>query len=130
MAAVGRKPLLRSGSARDTLKAVSPRPFRSPVRLLASKLLDGQVGARGSRNDFRQRGSGLARSAPVGQPDGKSLERLAREESRVPLLKDFWFFLIREKRWWLTPILVLLLLLGLLMWLSSTAVAPFIYTLF
>jgi len=66
----------------------------------------------------------------VGQPDGKSLERLAREESRVPLLKDFWFFLIREKRWWLTPILVLLLLLGLLMWLSSTAVAPFIYTLF
>ena len=58
------------------------------------------------------------------------LERSARGESRWPLLKDFWFFLIREKRWWLTPILVILLLLGLLMWFSSTAVAPFIYTLF
>jgi hypothetical protein len=66
----------------------------------------------------------------VGQQDGNSLEQLARDESRVPLLKDFWFFLIREKRWWLTPILVILVLLGLLMWLSSTAVAPFIYTLF
>ena len=66
----------------------------------------------------------------MGQQDGNSLERLARDESRVPLLKDFWFFLIREKRWWLTPILVILLLLGLLMWVSSTAIAPFIYTLF
>jgi hypothetical protein len=66
----------------------------------------------------------------VGQQDVNDLGRAAREQSRLPLLKDFWCFLIREKRWWLTPILLILLLLGLLMWFSSTAVAPFIYTLF
>jgi Family of unknown function (DUF5989) len=58
------------------------------------------------------------------------LERAAGDESRMPLLKDFWYFLIREKRWWLTPIVLILLLLGLLVWFSSSAVAPFIYTLF
>ncbi len=58
------------------------------------------------------------------------LERAAAEESRTPLLKDFWIFLVREKRWWLTPVVVVLVLLSLLMCLSSSAVAPFIYTLF
>ena len=42
---------------------------------------------------------------------------------RVGLLKD-------NKRWWLTPIIVFLLLLGLLLVLASTGAAPFIYTLF
>jgi len=39
-------------------------------------------------------------------------------------------FLLQNKKWWLIPILVSLLVLGALMLLSSTAVAPFIYTLF
>jgi hypothetical protein len=60
----------------------------------------------------------------------RDLKQAAQEEARAPLLKDFWQFLIREKRWWLTPFLVVLLLLGLLTCLSSSAVAPFIYTLF
>ena len=39
--------------------------------------------------------------------------------------------LIREKKkYWLIPIVVVLLLLGILVLLSGTAVAPFIYTLF
>jgi hypothetical protein len=58
------------------------------------------------------------------------LERAARDESRTPFLKDFCHFLIREKRWWLTPIVIVLLLLGLLLWFSSSALSPFIYTLF
>jgi hypothetical protein len=58
------------------------------------------------------------------------LERAAQDESKAPLLKDLWYFLIREKQWWLTPIVIALLLLGLLVWFSSSAIAPFIYTLF
>ncbi len=39
-------------------------------------------------------------------------------------------FLLQNKKWWLTPIVAMLLLMGLLIALGSTAAAPFIYTLF
>jgi hypothetical protein len=35
-----------------------------------------------------------------------------------------------NKKWWLVPIIAMLLMFGLLILLSSTGVAPFIYTLF
>ena len=42
-----------------------------------------------------------------------------------------WEFLRTRKKWWLTPVLAFLLLLGMLLVLShGSAVAPFIYTLF
>ena len=42
-----------------------------------------------------------------------------------------WDFLRVRKKWWLAPVLVFLLLLGLLIVLShGSALAPFIYTLF
>lgn len=63
------------------------------------------------------------------QPD-RDLEKMAQEETNMPLLQDFAFFLQQNKKWWLLPILIILLLLSLLMLLSTTAVAPFIYTLF
>jgi hypothetical protein len=66
----------------------------------------------------------------MGEKPPSDLERAARDESKAPLLKDFWYFLIREKRWWLTPIVIVLLLLGLLVWFSSSAIAPFVYSLF
>lgn len=46
------------------------------------------------------------------------------------LLGEFWGFLKDNKKWWLTPILVALALIGLLVIASSSVVAPFIYTLF
>jgi hypothetical protein len=46
------------------------------------------------------------------------------------LLREVLGFLVENKKWWLMPILTVLLLLGLLVFLSSTAAAPFIYTLF
>ena len=58
------------------------------------------------------------------------LEKAAVEASRTPLLKDFWFFLRQNKKWWMLPLAVLLLAFGVLMVLSSTGAAPFIYTLF
>jgi hypothetical protein len=46
------------------------------------------------------------------------------------LAREFLEFLGQNKKWWMLPILLVMLLLGLLIFLSSTAVAPFIYTLF
>lgn len=46
-------------------------------------------------------------------------------------LKQFWEFLRVRKKWWLGPIIGMLLLLGLLLVMTQgSAVAPFIYTLF
>jgi hypothetical protein len=49
----------------------------------------------------------------------------------LDLLKDLWEFLRVRKKFWLAPIIIVLLLLGALIVLSQgSAVAPFIYTLF
>jgi hypothetical protein len=51
--------------------------------------------------------------------------------SKLAIIKEFWRFLRVRKKWWLAPIIVMLLLLGLLIFFSQgSAVAPFIYTLF
>ncbi|MDJ0864364.1 MAG: DUF5989 family protein [Gammaproteobacteria bacterium] len=47
------------------------------------------------------------------------------------LLKDLWGFMRVRKKFWLAPIIVVMLLLGALIVLAQgSAVAPFIYTLF
>lgn len=51
-------------------------------------------------------------------------------EKRVGLAREFLDFLRDNKKWWLTPILVSVLLLGALVVLGGSAAAPFIYTLF
>ncbi len=49
----------------------------------------------------------------------------------VELLVDLWGFMRERKKFWLAPIIVVLLLLGaLLVFAQGSAVAPFIYTLF
>ena len=57
-------------------------------------------------------------------------ERAALEQRKIGLLTEFWYLLCRTKKWWLAPILVSLMIFAVLMVLSGTAVAPFIYTLF
>ena len=51
-------------------------------------------------------------------------------KGRASLLRELWDFLRHNKKWWLLPILVAILLLGALVLLGSTGIAPFIYTLF
>jgi len=46
------------------------------------------------------------------------------------IASEFWQFLSQSKKWWLLPIIVVILLFGVLVFLSGTAAAPFIYTLF
>ncbi len=51
--------------------------------------------------------------------------------SKMEFFKELWGFLKTRKKWWLMPIIIVLLLLGLLIiFTESSAVAPFIYTLF
>ena len=49
----------------------------------------------------------------------------------LDLLADLWGFMKARKKFWLAPIIVILLLLGvLIVFAQGSAVAPFIYTLF
>ncbi|NQT46684.1 MAG: hypothetical protein HQ593_04310 [Candidatus Omnitrophica bacterium] len=51
--------------------------------------------------------------------------------SRVKILKELAQFMMTRKRFWLAPIVIMLLLLGLLIvFTESSVVAPFIYALF
>ena len=50
---------------------------------------------------------------------------------KLSILMEFWVFLKQRKKWWLTPIVVLVVLLGaLIVFSQGSALAPFIYTLF
>ena len=60
-------------------------------------------------------------------PEEKFAE-LAHRTATPSLLGEFWEFLRHNKKWWLLPILIVLLLFGLLIFLSGTGAAPFIYT--
>jgi hypothetical protein len=57
-------------------------------------------------------------------------ERLANEHHEISLFAEFWQFVRENKKWWLIPILTVFLTLSVLIFLSGTAAAPFIYTLF
>jgi hypothetical protein len=54
----------------------------------------------------------------------------AREASRENHAVDFRYFFRYTKKWWLTPIVIVMFLFGLLVVLAGTGAAPFIYTLF
>jgi len=49
----------------------------------------------------------------------------------IDLLSDLWDFMRERKKFWLAPIILLMVLLGgLLVFAQGSAIAPFIYTLF
>ncbi len=51
--------------------------------------------------------------------------------TRFSLLQEFWLFLRQNKKLWLLPIVIVLVLLGaLLIFAQGSALAPFIYTIF
>ena len=56
--------------------------------------------------------------------------RSAAEGKSSGLAGEMLYFLKHNKRWWLTPIIIAMLLLSILIFLGGTGAAPFIYTLF
>jgi len=67
---------------------------------------------------------------PMNEKPQSEFEKAAAEQPSGGLIRELVHFLLQNKKWWLVPILVALLILGGLILLSGTAVAPFIYTLF
>jgi hypothetical protein len=63
-------------------------------------------------------------------PTGRDRFEQEAENSRQGIFAEFAHFLRHNRKWWLTPILVVLLLISALVILGGTAAAPFIYTLF
>jgi len=56
---------------------------------------------------------------------------LKQAQSTLNILGELFTFLMKRKKWWLTPIILVLILVAFLIFLAeSSAVAPFIYTLF
>ncbi len=52
------------------------------------------------------------------------------EQESQGFFREYWQFLLHNKKWWLIPIVVALLLVGALVLFGGGAAAPFIYTLF
>ncbi len=49
----------------------------------------------------------------------------------MDFIRDLWRFIVGRKKWWLFPMICILLLLGVFLVLGgASAIAPFIYTLF
>ncbi len=48
----------------------------------------------------------------------------------MEFLKEIYDFIVQTKKWWLLPLIFMLLIVGLLVIFSDSAVAPFIYSLF
>jgi hypothetical protein len=59
-------------------------------------------------------------------------DEFQRRASEPPpgLVREMWSMIMQNKKWWLVPILLMLLVLGTIVFLGGTAAAPFIYTLF
>jgi len=56
---------------------------------------------------------------------------LKRITSVIALLGEFWMFMRIQKKWWLGPLIFVLVLMGILIILTEgSALAPFIYALF
>ena len=63
------------------------------------------------------------------QPPPNEFQQKAAGKQRG-FAAEFLDFALHNKKWWLTPILVLLLLASVLIILGGSGVAPFIYTIF
>ena len=48
----------------------------------------------------------------------------------MSFIKEILAFIIAEKKWWLTPLVFILIIVSLLVMFADSAVAPFIYSLF
>ena len=65
-------------------------------------------------------------------PEGDGRTRFEQLADQKPpsFLREVWDLLSTNRRWWLAPLFIAILVLGALVLLTGTGVAPFIYTLF
>ena len=66
----------------------------------------------------------------MSKPKPSEFERAAAQQPQTGFMREVWEFMKQNKKWWLLPLIITLLIFGLLVLLSGTGLAPFIYTLF
>ena len=71
----------------------------------------------------------LDQGPSIRRRQAQEFEQAAQMKSEG-FIGELWGFLHANKKWWLLPIVLVLVLVGALIVLSSTALAPFIYTIF
>ena len=64
-----------------------------------------------------------------GIPNADDFARAAGGRQRG-FFAEMWSFLRSNRKWWLTPVILIIVVLGLLVVLGGSGAAPFIYTLF
>lgn len=82
---------------------------------------------------LKEQEQGKAIGTPVsGAPAaGPAKDAKPEEEVSDSILSEFFLFLKEEKKWWLAPlVLVLVALGGIIIFAEGSAIAPFIYTIF
>lgn len=68
--------------------------------------------------------------APKPAPPASPVASPGDDEQNVGLLRELVELIMHNKKWWLVPVILALLIIGLLAVLGSSALAPFIYPLF
>ena len=74
----------------------------------------------------------MTSNGPTDENQQQQAEAFAEQASagQTGIVAEFVDFLLHNKKWWLTPIILVLLAVGVLIVLGGTGAAPFIYTLF
>ncbi|MBT3344230.1 MAG: hypothetical protein HN712_08655 [Gemmatimonadetes bacterium] len=84
-----------------------------------------------SEDEAQDRTNTSGDEAGTGDEDASSKDFAAQStQARTSLVGEFVDFLKHNKKWWLAPIIITILFLGLVVMMGGTAAAPFIYTLF
>jgi hypothetical protein len=50
--------------------------------------------------------------------------------AKQSLIREFFAFIRYEKKWWMIPLIIVVLILGLVLFVGSSPLAPFVYPLF
>lgn len=64
------------------------------------------------------------------EPDDDAFAQVSKTAGPQTFLGELWDYLSQTKKWWLAPILVVMVLIGVLLLASGTPLSPFVYTLF
>ena len=68
--------------------------------------------------------------APRNDADSRNQFAQHGQEQRSGMFSDFLYLLKNNQKWWMLPLILVFVAFGVFMVLSSTGVAPFIYTVF
>ena len=61
--------------------------------------------------------------------DPKTIDEISADQS-LGLIREFWSFLLHNKKFWLLPIIIIFILFGFLIIFGGSSAAPFIYPFF